>query len=470
MFNSFRVRQSRLAHPTVEIKRIHDAAIGSERLQPWRSESLIGRRAFRSCSRVGARQMAQPTNTTEAAKVAGLVVAAMTEPKFRQEFERHSASEGQNGERRGYAHVRGLAALALVSMALFIGNVKAQVVWGPPDSTVSGCTAVPCGSAPNQGPSPTFVYGCFSSGLVPIPQQRPGQLNASGQAVNGRTDCSTLGSSEAYIVGYQDNGFFTPYHAVRTTLSGGFTDLGTLGGDSSFATDVSCDGSVVVGFSDLSGGSFIQHAFRWTEADGMLDLGSANGANGFSRAFGISADGSVIVGESDVPGSLFVQRDPFVWTADRGFRDLGFVGSAYAITADGSVVVGQANYSTAFCWTQAGGMQDLGTLPGYTTSAATAVSDDGQVVVGTVAPRPLSRSNLGYDFDIDCRPFVWTATTGMQDLNVILANAGVDLTGVTLFSITGISADGKFVCGAGRTPENDPNSPNETSGFIAQLP
>jgi probable HAF family extracellular repeat protein len=268
------------------------------------------------------------------------------------------------------------------------------------------------------------------------------------------------------VVGYQDSGFFTPYHAVLTTLSGSFLDLGTLGGDSSFATDVSCDGSVVAGFSDLQDG-LNQHAFLWTQTNGMVDLGSAKGDGGFSRAFGVSADGSVVVGESDSPSG---QRDPFVWTAVGGFQDLGFLGSAYAVTADGSVVVGHANYRSAFLWTQSGGMQDLGALPGFTDAEATGVSDDGQVVVGISAPRPLSRNNLGYDYDIDCLPFVWTAAKGMQDLNQVLANAGVDLTGITLFAITGISPDGQFVCGAARTTQNDPNNPNETSAFIAQLP
>jgi hypothetical protein len=51
-----------------------------------------------------------------------------------------------------------------------------------------------------------------------------------------------------------------------------------------------------------------------------------------------------------------------------------------------------------------------------------------------------------------------------------LANAGVDLTGITLLGITGISPDGHYVSGAARTPQNDPNDPNDFSGFIAQLP
>ncbi|GIV12363.1 MAG: hypothetical protein KatS3mg021_0645 [Fimbriimonadales bacterium] len=59
---------------------------------------------------------------------------------------------------------------------------------------------------------------------------------------------------------------------------------------------------------------------------------------------------------------------------------------ASAVSADGSVVVGEARNASgllrAFRWTQATGMQDLGTLPGGNTSEALGVSADGSVVVG----------------------------------------------------------------------------------------
>jgi uncharacterized membrane protein len=115
-------------------------------------------------------------------------------------------------------------------------------------------------------------------------------------------------------------------------------------------------------------------------------------------------------------------------------------------------------------------MQNLGSLPGFSNSVATGVSDDGSVVVGIAAPRPLNyRDPIGFDIDIDCIPFVWTAATGMQNLNQMLANAGVEMTGVTLFAITGMSTDGQCVTGVGRSPANDPNYVYDWSGFFAQL-
>src|SRR5215813_9664217 len=50
-----------------------------------------------------------------------------------------------------------------------------------------------------------------------------------------------------------------------------FTDLGLLpGGQGSFATGVNGDGSVVVGYCFTPD----DHAFRWTAASGITDLGT----------------------------------------------------------------------------------------------------------------------------------------------------------------------------------------------------
>jgi len=79
-------------------------------------------------------------------------------------------------------------------------------------------------------------------------------------------------------------------YAQQPTL----TWLGTLGGSKSEAQGVSDDGSVVVGVSSKSNGSY--RAFKWTAANGMQDMGTLGGDE--SEATGISSDGSVIVGWS----------------------------------------------------------------------------------------------------------------------------------------------------------------------------
>jgi probable HAF family extracellular repeat protein len=88
---------------------------------------------------------------------------------------------------------------------------------------------------------------------------------------------------------------------------------------------------------------------------------------------------------------------------------------ANAVSADGSVVVGGAlnpidirgevayEGYRAFRWTRAGGMQDLGTLPGGNWSEAWGVSADGSVVVGGA-----------YNAVEQLRAFRWTPSGGWK--------------------------------------------------------
>src|SRR5262249_5511302 len=119
--------------------------------------------------------------------------------------------------------------------------------------------------------------------------------------------------------------------------------------------------------------------------------------------------------------------------------------------------------SHAFRWTQAGGIVDIGTLPGRSDAAATAVSDNGKIVVGISAPRPLDILNsTGWDYDTsDTRAFRWTQATGMQDLTQLLAAQGI-----TLVAALGISPDGQFIVGAATTLHT---APTATVGFLAQF-
>ena len=104
-----------------------------------------------------------------------------------------------------------------------------------------------------------------------------------------------------------------------------------------------------------------------------------------SEAWGVSADGSVVVGYASNAAGL---SRAFRWTQATGMQDLGTLGGvwseAYGVSADGSVVVGWATDAAeegrAFRW-QNGVMQDLGTLGGV-WSEAYGVSADGSVVVG----------------------------------------------------------------------------------------
>ncbi|MEK7760677.1 MAG: hypothetical protein AAB433_03750 [Nitrospirota bacterium] len=149
------------------------------------------------------------------------------------------------------------------------------------------------------------------------------QLRPAGNDAiqGGGTNITRNGSC---VVGYQDNGTGTPYHAFRWLLNGASStplDLGTLGNATlqSFATDANLDCSVVVGYGDIVGGA-TQHAFRWTSG-GMIDLGGPAGGGPSSRALGASNDGSVIVGEAEFPAGAFTRKGAFRW-AGGSFADL----------------------------------------------------------------------------------------------------------------------------------------------------
>ena len=77
-------------------------------------------------------------------------------------------------------------------------------------------------------------------------------------------------------------------HAFIWSSTMGMTDLGTLGGDSSYALGLN-DSSEVVGYSYLAGNT-TYHAFTWTASGGMVDLGSLPGGTS-TQALAINSAG-----------------------------------------------------------------------------------------------------------------------------------------------------------------------------------
>ena len=172
---------------------------------------------------------------------------------------------------------------------------------------------------------------------------------------------------------------------------------------------------------------------------GAQDLGTLSPSGSWTGAGDVSADGRVVVGI--VGGS---PRRAYRWTAAGGMQDLGtlpggFEASAYATSADGSVVVGTASdpissKDRAFRWTAANGMQMIGTWPsGGFEMGASAVSADGTVVVGWVSEVNKNRA------------FRWTEAGGTQDLGIL---SGV----YHHLGATAVSADGSVVVGLAWEP------------------
>ncbi|TPP10460.1 autotransporter domain-containing protein [Rhizobium glycinendophyticum] len=211
----------------------------------------------------------------------------------------------------------------------------------------------------------------------------PGETYSSVSAISG--DGTT-------VVGYSDSHGF-----VWSLGDSAMTDIGSLGG-STLATLVSFDGDVVVGYSFTDSSYSAYHAIRWTEAGGLVDLGTFGG--NWSSANAMSADGDVIVGQSYTASSY---AHAFRWAVGSDgitgtMADLGTLGGtdsyAYDVSDDGSVVVGEAtdasNVSHAFRWTEENGLISVDdwlrsngvTLTEDVTLAATAVSSDGSTILG----------------------------------------------------------------------------------------
>jgi probable extracellular repeat, HAF family len=114
-------------------------------------------------------------------------------------------------------------------------------------------------------------------------------------------------------------------------------DLSTLSGE--FATrGVSADGSVIVGYAHPANTD--RYAFRWTQATGMVNLGTLGG--NWSEARGVSADGTIVTGYAI---DTRFRRRPFRWTQAAGMQDIApetFArGEANAIAFNGSAIVGE---------------------------------------------------------------------------------------------------------------------------------
>lgn len=243
---------------------------------------------------------------------------------------------------------------------------------------------------------------------------------------------------------------------VRWTATDGFVKLGLLPGDKTGqASDVSADGSVIVGTSNT-------FPVRWTDSQGVVQLKDRTGLKLNGEAAAASADGSVIVGGAEFVSGPY--RTAFRWTASEGLVNLGTLpgltsgSQSLAVSADGSIIAGVSLLSggkvEAFRWTAATGMTGLGDLPGgLFSSEAKAMTPDGSIIIGTASEDPGTQPNPS--LNRGNAAFVWDANTGMRSLQDILAGQGVVLSGWRLVESTGISNDGRTIVGAAMNPVGD---------------
>lgn len=183
--------------------------------------------------------------------------------------------------------------------------------------------------------------------------------------------------------------------AFRWTFSMGMTDLGTIPGVTAgpghmtVARACSHDGTVIVG--NANDNSFTNRPWRWTEAGGMTDL---SGGQWPGIARGVSPDGDTVVGSFTDSGL----SKPFRWTAAGGREDLEILdfydsGGAFDAAGDGracGLILLSGSGNTAVLWDSDGQAEFVSTalinagvsMPAWQLQSATAMSDDGTVVVG----------------------------------------------------------------------------------------
>ncbi len=237
------------------------------------------------------------------------------------------------------------------------------------------------------------------------------------------------------------------------TISGAWTPLGDIGGlcpsivdEASSGWGISGDGNSVVGLG-WTGVCGPAHAIQWTNPGPANDLGSSV-MDRSSRANGTNADGSVVVGWQDASDGF---RQGAVWNLGVQTLLTNAMGEplseAQDVSATGEWVVGEGNFSTldqAWRWNAATGVEPLGILnpSGFLPrGSATAISDDGSVIVG-------------YEREFGSFPtggigFIWTAATGMMNLNDYLDSLSIDRQGFNASLPLSISGDGRTIGGAG---------------------
>lgn len=216
-------------------------------------------------------------------------------------------------------------------------------------------------------------------------------------------------------------------------------DIGTLGGDIARITGLNNVGEVA-GISRNGGGEM--RSFVWTRQRGMRDLGVLAGAT--------EAWEPVINNRGDMAGYSAGEPLPyphaFRWSAAGGMRDLGLLvpgpdSTSYARAInDSGTIAGTAfaggpsgNAYHAFIWTRTGGMADIDTLANnYSDPVAIGAGD---LVAGNFLSAP----------DNTSRAFVWTRKNGMRDLGTL---------GGTDAAVNAMSAGGRIsgllVTAAGR--------------------
>ena len=160
-----------------------------------------------------------------------------------------------------------------------------------------------------------------------------------------------------------------------------------------------------------------EHAFRWTDEEGLLDIGDVPTTDTYASAINRRGDICGLIR----PSLGFPHA--FLWTEETGIVDLGTLGGwqSFAMDVnDSDEVVGTSQtpdgLTHAFVWSEKMGLRDLGVPAGYVWSFGEHINNRGEVL-GSAA-----------DASGNTRPFVWSERDGIIVLRArgsssVVANA-----------------------------------------------
>jgi probable HAF family extracellular repeat protein len=212
---------------------------------------------------------------------------------------------------------------------------------------------------------------------------------------------------------------FTEYNNgnPRARFFDGYTirDLGTLGGPTASVAALN-DLGQVTGSASVSPDGRINHAYRWTQSTGMIDLTSTIRNN--SQSADINNKGQIA--GTLLGGGQGLLPYGFFWSRQAGLLNIGQLDAYSWATAmnDNGTIVGYGgadspNGVRAFRWTRAEGIQDIGTLPDEFTLASDV--NNREHIVGAT---PFSN----VPFPSYVHAFIWTRNEGLRDLGTGTGN------------------------------------------------
>jgi probable HAF family extracellular repeat protein len=363
-----------------------------------------------------------------------------------------------------------------------VGPARAPRRWRLASLVAAACATMALGSAASASPAAAPVATTYR--VVPLaPNGFPAGINSKGQVAftsfdgdaprawfyDGSTvrNLGTFGGSAAVANALNELGQVAgtaatadgTFHAFRWSRPTGLVDLNPPGVGNATGLDINNKGQVA-GTARFTPPSPLSRAFRWSPSTGMVDLG-ALGPTSESLAYAINDAGTAAGWSDEASGPRLTQVTK--WPAGGGGPiPLNAFPSIASIALDinnAGQIVGGAAFETrlndqAFIWTQAGGLQGLGTEPSY-QSWADRISEKG-LVIGQLYSSPGDRNGFIWSRDsglltvgtpftdfsdtsdvnnigqvvgsLNGRGYIWTRSSGFVDLTSRVVGAPPDLT------------------------------------------